>query len=80
MTRGRKQYFIECCETRTCEGVPYSRTTQLGNTSTIKSAKSTISWYRREYRKYNPKDFRVYDYWAEVDPTTGHVPCVYEEE
>lgn len=48
-----------------------------GNASTLKSAKAIISSIRRDYAEYNPRNFRVYDTWADVEESTNHVPCVY---
>ena len=50
-----------------------------GNASTIKSAKSIISNIKRELADRAPRNFRIYDSYADVDEKTGFVPCVYEE-
>ena len=45
---------------------------------------STCKGYIRKVRKdeadKHPRNFRIYDSWAEVDPETGHVPWVYRED
>ena len=51
-----------------------------GNASTIKTAKQYIRKCRKNEAKYNPRNFRIYDSWADVDPETDHVPCVYQED
>lgn len=82
MARGHKQFFVQATVVRTLahNGAPYVDTAQIGNASTLKSAKAMISKFRRENQKYCPSDFEVYDCWADVDPKTGFVPCVYEEQ
>ena len=51
-----------------------------GMASTIKTAKSYISRVRREKAQYNPRNFRIFDHFQEVDPSTDYVPCVYRED
>ena len=81
MKRGHKQFFVRAYEVRTLQnGCPYGRTVDIGNASSLKSAKSMISKYRRENQEYEPQDFEVFDCWAEVDKETGFVPCVYKEK
>lgn len=50
-----------------------------GNASTLRSAKSVIRNIRRDYADESPRNFRVYDSYAEIDIKTGFVPCVYAE-
>lgn len=51
-----------------------------GNASTIKTAKQYISRVRKTEARHNPRNFRIYDHWVDVDPSTGYVPCVYHED
>ena len=51
-----------------------------GHASTIKTAKQYIRKCRKELAQDNPRNFRIYDSFAEVDPETNHVPCVYQED
>lgn len=51
-----------------------------GNASTIKSAKSVIRNLRKLYAVDNPRNFRVFDCFADIDPETNHAPCIYLEE
>lgn len=51
-----------------------------GNASSLRVAKSHIRYIRQEYANENPRDFRVYDSFANVDEATGYVPCVYAED
>jgi hypothetical protein len=51
-----------------------------GNASSIKTAKQYISRCRKTDAEYNPRNFRIYDSWADVDPATDFVPCVYQED
>lgn len=51
-----------------------------GNASTIRSAKSMIRNARKSLAYRNPRNFRVYDCWADVQEGTNFVPCVYQED
>lgn len=50
-----------------------------GYASSIKTAKRYIAKCRAEESPYNPRNFRIYDVFADVDPVTDYVPCVYHE-
>lgn len=50
-----------------------------GYASTLKTAKQYISKVRKNEADRNPRNFRIYDHWADIDPLTGFVPCVYHE-
>lgn len=72
-----KQYFVEfTSDTRCCGSYQHG----AGNAGSIKSAKSIIRNMRKMYADTNPRDFCVYDRWADVDPKTNFVPCVYSEK
>lgn len=75
--RGRKQFFVEYTSDRKCCGC---YTHNAGSASTITSAKRIIRNVRKNDAEYNPRDFKVFDCWADVDEATNHVPCVYVEE
>ena len=49
-----------------------------GNASSIKTAKGYIRRCKKE-NNYNPRNFRIFDSWADVDPETDFVSCVYQE-
>lgn len=51
-----------------------------GNASSIKTCKQYINRCRKIEAQYNPRNFRIYDSWGEVDPATDYVPCVYQED
>ena len=51
-----------------------------GFASSLKTARAYISRCRREMSEYNPRNFRIYDAYGEVDQEIGHVPCVYQSE
>lgn len=51
-----------------------------GYASTVKTAKSYIRECRKRYSDQNPRNFRIYDSYADVDPETNFVPCVYHED
>ena len=51
-----------------------------GFASSMKTAKGYIGKCRRERAEENPRRFMVFDHWADVDPNTDYVPCVYFEE
>lgn len=73
-----KQFFIMFESDRIVCG---SNDHMLCHASTLKSAKSAIrSARRKDYiAEYNPRNFRVYDSWADA-PADQHVPCVYQED
>lgn len=74
--RGHKQYFVEYeSDKKVCGRYTHPG----GSTSTLNGAKSIIRRVRKELAEYNPRNFKVFDCLADVDPVTGHVPCVYEE-
>ena len=88
MSWSAKQYFIEY-ESDKFDWLAYDRekgergsyTHYYGShASTIKTAKSYIRKIRRELAEENPRNFRIYDSWADVDPVTNYVPCVYQED
>lgn len=74
--RGHKQYFVEYESDKMICG-SYNHT--AGNASTINSAKSIIRKIRKMIAEENPRNFRVYDCWADVDEKTNFVSCVYAE-
>ena len=47
--------------------------------SSFKTAKGYIARCMRLKAEFHPKNFKVFDHYADVDPATGYVPCVYEE-
>lgn len=49
------------------------------NANTIKTAKAYIARCRQEEAN-NPRNFRIYDHFADVDESTGYAPCVYQED
>lgn len=51
-----------------------------GFASTIKTAKSYISRVKKTYAEDNPRNFRIYDHYADVDPVTDYVPVVYQQD
>ena len=53
---------------------------QWGMASTIKTCKQYIIRCKKVKAQYNPRNFRIYDHWADVDPKTNYVPCVYQQE
>ena len=50
-----------------------------GNASTLKIAKGYITKCRKNDAVHHPRNFRIYDHYADVDESTGYVPCVYQE-
>lgn len=52
---------------------------EYGMASSLKTAKQYISKCREQKAQSNPRNFRIYDHYAEVDEATGFVPCVYAE-
>ena len=50
-----------------------------GNYSTFKVAKAAISNIKRLYADKNPRNFRIYDQWADVADDEP-IPCIYRQE
>lgn len=76
-----KQFFIQCRQVKVLtNGGPIVERPHIGNASSLKSAKSMITNYRRNNQEYEPADFEVFDCWADTDEKTGFAPCVYSEK
>lgn len=52
----------------------------FGNASTLNVAKGYISKCRKYCSDEHPRNFRIYDHFADVDEETGYVSCVYQED
>lgn len=72
-----KQYSMQYESDQICCG---SHNHEWAMASSIKTAKQYISRCKKEMAQYNPRNFRIYDHWADVDPETNYVPCVYQED
>lgn len=72
-----KQYFMMY---ESDEVVCRSNDHIWGKASSVKTAKQYISRCREKEAQYNPRNFRIYDSYADVDPDTGFVPCIYRED
>ena len=77
MRRGHKRYFMMYDSD---EVVCQSTTHIYGNASTVKTAKAYIGKCRKAMAKHNPRNFRIFDSDADIDPATDYVPCVYQED
>ena len=53
---------------------------EYSQTNSLKTAKKWISEIKKIHAKDNPHNFRIYDHWADVDPETHYVPCVYQQD
>ena len=74
--RGSKQYFVRYVSDKmVCQSYEH----MAGKTSSIQGAKNIIRRIRKLCADENPRDFKVYDSWADV-PEGVHVPCVYQED
>lgn len=71
-----KQYSMRYESDELCCG---SYDHEYAAASTVRTAKGYISHCRKKQAQYHPRNFRIYDHWADVDPETGYVPCVYRE-
>lgn len=71
-----KRYFMEYDSDKKVCG-SYSHI--FGFTNSIETAKGYIRRCRKGYADSNPRNFRIYDTWADV-PEGEHVPCVYQED
>lgn len=72
-----KRYFMKY---ESDQVVCHSTDHLYGNASTVKTAKGYISRCKREMKQYNPRNFRIYDSYGDVDPKTDYVPCVYQQD
>ena len=72
-----KQYSMQYESDEICCG---SNNHTWAHASTIKTAKQYISQCRKREADRNPRNFRIYDHWADVDPSTDYAPCVYHED
>lgn len=70
-----KRYFMEYVSDRKVCG-SYSHIFAFA--SSFKTAKGYISRCRKLNAKDNPRNFCIYDTWADA-PEGQHVPCVYQE-
>lgn len=52
----------------------------FGFASSLKTAKGYISKCKKSESEYNPRNFKIFDHYADVDPDTNYVPCVYQED
>ena len=50
-----------------------------GYASTLKTAKTYINKCRKQEAKYNPRNFRIYDTYGELDTEANYISCVYQE-
>ncbi|MGD6877873.1 hypothetical protein [Bacillus infantis] len=53
---------------------------QYGIANSIKTCRQYISKCKKRDAEYNPRNFRIYDHFADVDTETNYVPCVYQEQ
>ena len=51
-----------------------------GNANSIKTCKQYIRKIRLNKAQYNPRNFRIYDSFADIDSLTDFVPMVYRED
>lgn len=72
-----KQYFVKYKSNKIICGTNIHI---VGYVSTIRGAKAIIRNIRKNYSEEDPKDFKVFDSYAELDKETNFVPCVYCEE
>lgn len=72
-----KQYSMQYESDQVCFG---TNNHEWAMASTIKTAKQYISRCRKAEAEKHPRNFRIYDHWADVDPVTGYVPVVYHED
>lgn len=71
-----KRYFMIYESDRVICG---SRDHTYGNATQLRTAKAYISKCRESEAMDNPRNFRIYDTFSDVDPETGFVRCVYHE-
>lgn len=49
-----------------------------GYTTSMRTARAYIRWIKKNYSKHNPRNFRIYDHYAEVEDDEP-IPCVFHE-
>lgn len=72
-----KRYFMKY---ESDEMVCQSHDHTYGQANSIKTCKQYIRNCRKNYADRNPRNFRIFDSFADVDPVTDFVPCVYQED
>ena len=82
-----KQFFVQYESDKFNRGMYNKETGEYGcfthtggNASSIKNAKTVIRKIRCDFAGENPRNFKVYDIWADTDTKTGFAPCVYSED
>lgn len=79
-----KQFSVEFISDRPGIKTAHGMDALGGSFSTIAGARRSIAKIRKEYAPYNPREFAVFDSWADPIPNpvmNGEVfvPCVYCE-
>lgn len=85
--RGHKRYFVTFVSDKYDRNAYNPETGVYGTyehdkgyrSNSLKTAKGYISRIKKEYAEDNPREFRVYDVDADIDPKTNFVPVVYFE-
>ncbi len=82
-----KQFFVEYESDKFNHGMYNKETGEYGcyihfggNASSIRNAKAVIRQIRYGFASENPRNFKIYDSWADVNTETHFVPCVYSED
>lgn len=50
-----------------------------GYASSLKTAKAYIPRCKELFASYNPRNFRIYDSYGDIQADTNFVPCVHQE-
>ena len=71
-----KQFFLMY---ESDQVIVQSKTHMYGQANSVKTCRQYIRNIRKNEAQYNPRNFRVYDSYGDIDPATKFVPMVYEE-
>lgn len=79
-----KQFSVEFISDRPGIKTAHGMDSLGGSFSTIAGARRSIAKIRKEWAQYNPREFAVFDSWAEpiINPVMNgdeYVPCVWCE-
>ena len=72
-----KRYFVEYESDKVVCG---SNKHEYCRTNTLKTAIGVAKRVKKELADQNARNVRVYDCFAELDPATNFVPCVFSVE
>ena len=75
MARSKRYFMMYESDQVTCGSIDH----MWGRGNSVKTCKQYIREARQAKAEHNPRNFRVYDSFADIDPATNFVPVVYSE-